>query len=389
MDGRPLTSTEQTRVEDMVATPMMAQYLEIKKSHVGSLLLYRMGDFYELFFDDAEKASATLGIALTKRGKHNGADIPMCGVPVHAIDQYLQKLIRAGHRAAICEQIEDPAEAKKRGAKSVVARAVIRLITPGTLTEDSLLDAKSRNYLAALTGFKGSGEMALAYADISTGELAVTATDALRLSADLARIDPSEILINESFFEGSNLNQAFEGSAAAITLLSASRFESSAAEHRLKAHYNVESLDGFGDFRKVDVSALGALIDYISITQVGNMPYLRQPRREAQDAGLLIDAATRVNLELTRSQSGDRKGSLLDCISETVTAGGARLIGDMVARPLANPIAINARLDVVSHFYDNENLSHDLRSALKIMPDLERALARITAGHRARCTITL
>ncbi len=368
-------------VYDSAPTPMMAQYLAIKKNHPDSLLLYRMGDFFELFFEDAEKASATLGIALTKRGKHQGADIPMCGVPVHALDQYLQKLIRFGHRCAICEQIEDPAEAKKRGAKSVVARDVVRLITPGTLTEDSLLDSKARNYLTVLTGSKGTGEMALAFADISTGELAVTATDQNRLSSDLARLNPSEILVNDGFFSDSNFNAMLTESGASITPMAASRFESSAAEHRLKKHFNVETLEAFGDFRRIDVAALGALIDYIVITQVGNVPYLRPPRREAPEAGLLLDAATRTNLELTRSQAGERKGSLLDCITETVTAGGARLLADVLARPLADPELINERLDVVSHFYNDESLSADLRAALKSMPDLERALARLTSGR--------
>jgi DNA mismatch repair protein MutS len=381
MDAVSSPSVYAKPAEDSVATPMMAQYLEIKSRHPDSLLLYRMGDFFELFFDDAEKASATLGIALTKRGKHKGADIPMCGVPVHALDQYLQKLIRFGHRVAICEQIEDPAEAKKRGSKSVVARDVVRLITPGTLTEDSLLDSKARNYLAALTGLKGSGEMALAFADISTGELVVTATDATRLSADLARINPSEILVNDGFFEDSYYSTLLQETGAAITPLAASRFESSAAEHRLKSHFNVETLDAFGDFRRVDIAALGALIDYIIITQVGNVPYLRPPRREAADGGLLIDAATRSNLELTRSQTGERRGSLLACITETVTAGGARLLSDVLARPLAQPVAINARLDVVSYFFNDERCCDDTRDTLKAIPDLERALARLTSGR--------
>jgi DNA mismatch repair protein MutS len=381
MDAVSSPSVYAKPAEDSVATPMMAQYLEIKSRHPDSLLLYRMGDFFELFFDDAEKASATLGIALTKRGKHKGADIPMCGVPVHALDQYLQKLIRFGHRVAICEQIEDPAEAKKRGSKSVVARDVVRLITPGTLTEDSLLDSKARNYLAALTGLKGSGEMALAFADISTGELVVTATDATRLSADLARINPSEILVNDGFFEDSYYSTLLQETGAAITPLAASRFESSAAEHRLKSHFNVETLDAFGDFRRVDIAALGALIDYIVITQVGKVPYLRPPRREAADGGLLIDAATRSNLELTRSQTGERRGSLLACITETVTAGGARLLSDVLARPLAQPVAINARLDVVSYFFNDERCCDDTRDTLKAIPDLERALARLTSGR--------
>jgi DNA mismatch repair protein MutS len=360
-------------------TPMMAQYLAIKENYPDALLLYRMGDFFELFFEDAEKASATLGIALTKRGKHKGADIAMCGVPVHALDQYLQKLIRHGHRCAICEQIEDPAEAKKRGSKSVVARAVVRLITPGTITEDALLDAKSRNYLAALTGSKSTGDMALAFADISTGEVAVTATDVNRLAADLARLDPSEILVNDAWAEG--LAELLAQSEIVITSIAASRFDSSAAEHLLKRHYGVETLDAFGDFRRVDVSALGALIDYITITQVGNVPYLRSPRKEAAEAGLMIDAATRTNLELTKSQQGERKGSLLNCLTETITSAGARALGDALARPLAHPALINERLDVVSHFYNDERLTDDVRQALKTMPDIERALARLTSGR--------
>jgi DNA mismatch repair protein MutS len=374
MDHR-LPSAEDT------ATPMMAQYLVIKQNHPDALLLYRMGDFFELFFEDAENASATLGIALTKRGKHKGADIAMCGVPVHALDQYLQKLIRHGYRVAICEQIEDPAEAKKRGSKSVVARAVVRLITPGTLTEEALLDSKSRNYLGAVSISKSSGEMALAFADISTGEVVVTATDEARLAADLARLSASELIVNETLLDQSMINTTLTQSGAAITPLSASRFDSLSAEHVLKRHYAIETLEAYGDFRRVDVSALGALIDYITITQVGKVPYLRPPRKESPEAGLLIDAATRTNLELIRSQTGDRKGSLLACITQTVTAGGARALGDALARPLADPILINEKLDAVSHFYEDEDLCGNVRAALKIMPDLERALARLTGGR--------
>jgi DNA mismatch repair protein MutS len=382
MDGRPGTEIEAPNgTPEAVVTPMMAQYHAIKAKYPDALLLYRMGDFYELFFEDAQKASATLGIALTKRGKHLGVDIPMCGVPIHAIDQYLQKLIRHGHRAAICEQVEDPAEAKKRGSKSVVARDVVRLITPGTLTEDSLLDAKARNYLAALATLKGSGEMALAYVDISSGELAVAATDEARLGADLARLGASEILVSSTVSDDPAVCEALRFCGAAITDIAASRFESVAGEHRLKQHFGVETLDAFGDFRRVDVAAMGALIEYIAITQVGQMPYLRPPRREAADQGLLIDAATRANLELTRSLNGERKGSLLACLTETVTAAGARSFADMLARPLAEVAAINARLDMVSYFHSDERLCERLREALVAMPDLERALARITAAR--------
>ncbi len=363
------------------ATPMMAQYLEIKRGHPDALLLYRMGDFYELFFADAEKASATLGIALTKRGKHKGQDIPMCGVPVHALDHYLQKLIRHGHKVALAEQMEDPAEAKKRGYKSVVARSVIRLITPGTLTEETLMEAGASNYLACLAGHRGTGELSLAYAEISTGELAVRPTDHGRLAADLARLQASEILVSDTLLEDRLLVEVIESFGTAISPIAASRFDFTSAEHSLKSHFNVEALEVFGTFRKIDVSALGALLGYIKLTQVGQMPHLRGPKLEAANSGLAIDSATRANLELTRTLGGARNGSVLDCLDETVTPAGARLLANFVSQPLAEPTAINARLDAVAHFYEAEVLAQELRAALKATPDLARALGRITAGR--------
>jgi DNA mismatch repair protein MutS len=362
------------------ATPMMAQYLEIKKEYTDSLLFYRMGDFYELFFEDAEKASATLGIALTKRGKHQGDDIPMCGVPVHAAEHYLQKLIRAGHRVAICEQMEDPAEAKKRGSKSVVRRSVTRLVTPGTLTEDSLLESGAHNHLAALVSL-GTGEMALAWADISTGEFAVTSSDPQRLAADLTRIDPSELLVSDKMLDDVAFTGLVSGLSISATPLPQSRFDSASAEHKLKTHFGIGALDGLGQFRRADIAALGTLLDYITITQVGQVPYLRPPRKEEPAQGLLIDSATRANLELTRTTSGDRKGSLLSVLTATVTAAGARLMADFIARPLADVQLINGRLDCVACFLGNEQLSDELRQDLKRIPDLERALARVT-GNR-------
>ena len=376
-DLRPAPETS----DDSPITPMMAQYLSIKQGQPDCLLLYRMGDFYELFFEDAEKASATLGIALTKRGKHQGRDIPMCGVPIHAIDQYLQKLIRHGHRAAIAEQTEDPTEAKKRGNKSVVARQVVRVITPGTLMEDALLDSSSSNFLVCFVANASASEMALAYADISTGEFAVMMTDHSRLPADLARLSPSELLASDQVLSSPQFAQSLGGQAFAISPLPQSRFDSQGAEHRLKNHFGVESLDGFGSFRRVDVAALGALLEYISITQVGQIPHLREPRLERPEAGLLIDAATRSNLELSKTQRGERRGSLLDCIAETVTASGSRLLGEHLTMPLASSLAINARLDVVEHFLGAELLRDDVRSLLKSCPDLERALARVTGGR--------
>ena len=242
-------------------TPMMAQYLAVKAKHPDVLLFYRMGDFYELFFADAEKASAALAIALTKRGKHLGEDIPMCGVPVHAVDHYLQKLIRQGHKVAICEQLEDPAEAKRRGSKAVVKRDVVRLITPGTLTEETLLDTRASNYLACLSILKGQGATALAFADISTGEFAVMPTEAARLSTDLARLQPSEVIVPDTLLSDANSQRALSTSGASLSPLPASRFDSLAAEHRLKTHFNVASLEGFGTFGKAEISALGTLLD--------------------------------------------------------------------------------------------------------------------------------
>jgi DNA mismatch repair protein MutS len=371
---------DEASISEASATPMMAQYLEIRKAHAGQLLFYRMGDFYELFFDDAVKAAATLGIALTKRGKHLGEEIPMCGVPVHAAEHYLQKLIRAGHRVAICEQMENPAEARKRGSKAVVKRDVIRLVTPGTITEDTLLDATASNHLACLAAV-GTGETSLAWCDISTGALAVRTIAQGQLQAILAEVSPSELLLTERLMDDPRIGAIVRNASVALSPLPVSRFDSAAAEHRLKSHFNVSSLEAFGMFTRADVAALGALIDYIQLTQVNQAPFLRRPTKVADVDGLIIDAATRVNLELAQTREGARKGSLLDVIDATVTAAGARLLGTYLARPLANPAAINARLDCVSCFFADDRFRDLLRDELRAVPDIERALARITGSR--------
>ena len=362
-------------------TPMMAQFLEIKAAYPGYLLFYRMGDFYELFFEDAEKASRALGIALTKRGKHLGIDIPMCGVPVHAADQYLQKLIRLEHRVAVCEQMEDPADAKKRGGKSVVRRSVVRLVTPGTLTEDTLLESRSNNYVACLAATRGTMELALAWADISSGEFSTVLTDAKRLAADLARLEPREIILSDGLNEDAAVRSALAATAASITTLAASRFDSSSAEKRLKEHFNVATFDGYGAFSRAEIASLGSLLDYILLTQVGKVPYLRAPQKEDSQAGLLIDAATRTNLELTRKLSGEKEGSLLSVIDFTMTSAGARLLMSRLGQPLAQAAAIDARLDEISFFAESAVLRENTRQKLKAMPDLERALARLALGR--------
>jgi DNA mismatch repair protein MutS len=258
--------------EDERATPMMAQYLGIKREHADYLLFYRMGDFYELFFDDAVKASAALDIALTKRGKHNEADIPMCGVPVHSSESYLLTLIRKGFKVAVCEQIEDPAEAKKRGAKSVVARAVVRVVTPGTLTEDQLLTARRHNYLAALA--RVAGAYAVAWADISDGSFHVAAVEPAMLQQTLARIDPAELLVPDALVSEDQIASLVREMGARATLLPALKFDSSVAERLLKSQLNVAALDAFGSFSRAEIAAAGALLGYLELTQKGKLPAL-------------------------------------------------------------------------------------------------------------------
>ena len=363
------------------ATPVIAQFLVLKQANPGSLLFFRMGDFYELFFEDAEVAASALGITLTKRGKHLGEDIPMCGVPVHAADAYLQKLIRTGHRVAVCEQMEDPAEARKRGSKAVVKRDVVRLVTPGTLTEDNLLDSRSNNYLASVTRSKATGEIAIAWADISSGELAVMQTTAARLSADLMRLEPREIIAADGLLADPDIAGLLDRTNVPLTPLPSARFDSLSAERRLKEQFDVKAIEGFGAFSRVEVSALGGLLEYIVITQAGKVPHLRPPRREVASSVLLIDPATRANLELSRTLAGERRGSLLAVIDLAVTAAGSRCISSRLANPLCDPYAIANRLDDVAHFVTDPALREDVRKLLAAMPDLERALGRVAIAR--------
>jgi DNA mismatch repair protein MutS len=368
-----------------LVTPMIAQYLEIKAANTDCLLFYRMGDFYELFFEDAEIASRALGIALTKRGKHLGADIPMCGVPVHAADDYLQRLIAQGHRVAVCEQTEDPAEAKRRGPKAVVRRNVVRLVTPGTLTEETLLDARAHNFLTALfrAPAKEGGEPAYALAslDISTGELIASSVSASDLPGELARLKPGEVLIGDDLAGDLVLRRQIEEGGAALTPCPRAHFDSVSGERALKHRLGVAALDAFGEFARAELAALSGLLTYVEITQVGRTPLLRPPRKERAGSFLIIDAATRANLELVRSNQGSRTGSLLAAIDRTVTAAGARELASRLGNPLTDPKVLNGRLDVVGFLSDEPRLRHDLRDGLRAAPDLARALARLSLGR--------
>lgn len=376
-----MSSSTASVAKDATVTPMMAQYLGIKEAHPDALLFYRMGDFYELFFDDAKTAAASLDIALTKRGQHLGEDIPMCGVPVHAAETYLSRLIRKGHRVAVCEQTEDPAEAKKRGSKAVVRREIVRVVTPGTLTEDTLLDARSHNYLAALTHTQSDG-YGLAWCDISTGQLLCQPVGVEGLASALSRISPGEMLVPQKLIEeGAALYEMFREWRDRLTPLPGSRFDSSAGARRLQDTFAVASLDGFGDFNRSEIAALGGLVDYLHLTQVGQIPRLEPPRRLALGALMEIDPATRRNLEITRTLNGERQGSLLAAVDRTITGSGARLLAQRLAAPVTDPKVIASRLDAVEFFVGTGTVREDLRAVLRGAPDLERALGRLSVGR--------
>src|SRR5215469_12278507 len=312
---------------DARVTPMMEQYLEIKAAHPGLLLFYRMGDFYEMFFEDAEIAACVLGIVLTKRGKHLGRDIPMCGVPIERSDEYLHRLIAHGHRVAVCEQTEDPAQAKKRGGKSVVRRAVVRLVTPGTLTEDTLLEARENNYLMAVVrarvGAGAESRFAVAWIDISTGEFRIAECDRAGLSAEVARLEPHEIIVSDALYDDTEL-APFLRALPSVTPLPRDVFDGATAERRLASYFAVSTTEAFGTLSRLELTAAAACISYVERTQLGARPPLSPPLREQVGATLAIDQATRVNLELVRTLAGDRRGSLLAAIDRTVTPPGAR-----------------------------------------------------------------
>jgi DNA mismatch repair protein MutS len=359
-------------------SPVMVQYHEIKEANPGCLLFFRMGDFFELFFEDAVAAAQALDIALTKRGRHEGADIPMCGVPVHTAEAYLARLIRAGFKVAICDQIEDPAEAKRRGAK-MLRRAVVRVVTAGTLTEEGLLDARRHNYLAGLA--EAGGEVGLAWLDLSTGAFDLAPSSEPTLAGDLARLMPGEILLPERMLTRPALFELFAEWKPALTPLPNARFESESGRRRLENFYGVAALDGFGNFSRAELAAACALVDYVGLTQQGRVPHLQPLRRVAPGSVMQIDAATRRNLELTSNLAGERRGSLLATIDRTVTAGGARLLADHLAAPLTEPQAIAARLDAVGFFVDRPEQRAALRERLKRCPDIERALTRLSLGR--------
>ncbi len=345
-------------------TPMIAQYLALRAEVPGCLLFYRMGDFFELFFDDAKVAASTLDIALTARGDHDGAPIPMCGVPVHAADVYLARLIRAGHRVAIAEQTESPADAKKRSGKTLVSRAIVRVVTAGTLTEDTLLEPASTNWLVALA--QAGDAIGIAAADVSTGRFETTCCAPAELESELARIDPAEIVAPEPLTMREH-TRVEEG------------FDSLRGEAALKTRFGVATLDGFGRFSRAELAAAGGLLAYLGQAAREGTTLLQPPVSVVRASHMAIDEATRDSLELCSIAGGGRKGSLLHCIDRTVTGAGARLLGADLSAPLTDIAVIGARLDLVAWF--DTGRRDAARTALKALPDAGRALGRLAAGR--------
>jgi DNA mismatch repair protein MutS len=347
---------------------MMAQYLALKEEAGDCLLFYRMGDFFELFFEDARIASGVLDIALTARGEHEGTKIPMCGVPVHAATAYLQRLIKAGHRVAIAEQTESPEAARKaRGSKALVNRAIVRFVTAGTLTEEALLDSRSANWCVAV-GEVG-GAVGIAAADISTGRFEVIGCSPQALGAELARLDAAEVIAAEG------------GDVPATVWRPRGEFDSARGEERLKRLHGVATLDGFGQFDRAMLAAAGGLVAYLDHNGKGTLPFLRAPVVHRSAETMAIDAATRESLELTCTASGTRKGSLLDAVDRTVTGAGARLLASDIGAPLMDRAAIEARLALVAAFHDDPDARARLRERLRALPDIGRAIGRLAAGR--------
>lgn len=371
-----------TEAKAPALTPMMAQYLETKKAYPDYLLFYRMGDFYEMFFDDAVAASKALDIALTKRGKLEGADVPMCGVPFHAYETYLSRLIKHGFKVAICEQMEDPKEAKKRGAKSVVKRDVIRLVTAGTLTEENLLDSRRNNFLLSLA--KTGDMLGVSWLDLSTGDFFLeeiglkNKPEAVVVSSLLSRLSPVEILVSDRYLQSPKLFEVFNEYRKKLSVLPEARFNFENARRNLLNLFKVETLDAYGNFSRAEITAAGVLMDYVETTQKGQMPRVEKPVKIYERQVMEIDGATRRSLELLESSSGDRGNSLLSVLDRTVTGAGARMLAGRIASPLVDTKEIGERLNVVEFFLNEEFICDDVRALLKACPDIERAVSRLS-----------
>jgi DNA mismatch repair protein MutS len=364
---------------DNSLTPMMKQYFGIKSEHRDAIVFYRMGDFYEMFFEDAVIAAPILGIALTKRGKQDSQDIPMCGIPFHSCDSYIYKLIEAGYKLAICEQLESPEEAKKRGYKAVVKREVVRIITPGTITEDNLLGGSASSFLVSIACLKD--ELALAWTDISTGEFYTSKTSFIALANDISRIAPKEILISNKLYERDNIISSLSDWKRIITIQANSLFELNKAEHKIKKYYNVISSEAFGIYSPAELIACGSILEYIELTQKTTKAKISHPKRISNSLFMSIDSATRNNLEINYNSNGGRKGSLLSLIDKTKTSSGTRLLSQYLSAPLIDVEAINIRLNLVEFFINNPEITEDIIASISHVGDIERSIARFSLNR--------
>lgn len=355
-------------------TPMMKQYFSIKEKYPDTILFYRMGDFYEMFFEDARIASPVLEITLTSRNKNDADSIPMCGIPAKAVDSYLGKLIEAGHKVAICEQVEDPAT-----AKGLVKRDVVRIITPGMIMENELLDAKTNNYV--LSVYRNHETTGLSWLDISTGTFKVCESGEPYLIADeIKRIAPSEIIFPETYKNDPVYRPLIDAAAdKAISFIADSAFDTNSSRERLAGQFNTQNLNEFGcENHPSAIAAAGALLYYVAETQKQKVEHLAALETYQLSNYLLIDENSCRNLELLKNiQTGGKKGSLLSVLDQTVTAMGGRMLKSWVRYPLTNMALIQARLDAVSEVKKNIQIRRNIRTQLKSFHDLERLASRM------------
>lgn len=381
-NAAPLTEKKKNPAAEK-PSPVIAQYLELKAVNPGYILFYQLGDFYELFFDDAIEASEKLGLTLTKRGTYQGKDIPMAGVPLKVADEYLQKAIKVGFKVAVVEQMEDPADAKKRGSKAVVKRDVTRLVTPGTLTEDTLLEAGANNFLTALFQnpaheTKKETLYSLASLDISTGQFLLSEVKGSDLSGELTKLAPSELLIADILKAESSIRHILDHQPAVQTPVPSAYFNSMSGEAALKDALKVTELDGFGTYKRGELAAIAALLKYVELTQIGKFPLIRPPSRSIENEVMVIDAATRGNLELIKSTRMTKKGSLFDALDRTVTGAGSRQLAAQINAPLNDVNAINNRLNSLEFFINNGAARDTIRKILRRTPDMARSLSRLS-----------
>ena len=348
-------------------TPIRQQYLDIKRDHPNTIVFFRLGDFYETFDEDAEITARELDIVLTSRSIGNGVRVPLAGIPYHAVENYLARLIEKGYHVAICEQVGDAP------VKGLVPRKVVRVVTPGTVTEPGLLPGDSNNYLAAVILQEGSASVS--YADITTGEFAVTELPLEAVRAELTRLHPAEIL----FADNQKLNDSIQGH---LTPYPAWRFEPGKCEETLLVHFKASTLAGFGlKSHSLAVRAAGVIIQYLKDTQPDSLALLTSLRSYSINEFMTLDAATRRNLELDETLRGDRKGSLLGTLDQAVTPMGKRMLHQWVSQPLLNVEKINHRQKGVQYFFDDGMKRAELRAALKPLADLERLVNRVIAGQ--------